>query len=380
MRLLNRTLPLADVATAVALALVGLLQLLSLDGLAYHWPLAVLGVLAATLPQAFRHTDPLPSALVPLGGVVLLVASGIGTDGLLLGVLGSGVLSLYTLLRLLERRLAWLAGGLLAAAFLGACVMMLAGYVFLGRSPGQEVILLSAAAGGTVAIVTLAADLRRTRNEVRQVRADNTEALRHQAAMAERARIAREMHDVVAHSISMIAVQAEAAPYTLKDLGEDARAEFAEIAANARTTLAEMRRLLGVLRADVKDAPETAPQPGVERLPELIEQHDGPVDLDVVGEPRPLPQAVDVSAYRIVQECLANAAKHAPGSRVSIELAYRPAMLVLRVADDGPEASIGEGGHGLIGMRERALSLGGWFSAEPITGGGFLVKAGLPTE
>lgn len=336
-------------------------------------PMIVLAGLLATAPHALRRQYPwLTLAMTLAGGLGLLFVSGYRPRLTVAAVGLSGALSFYTLLKLLDRRLAW--GLVILVAVAGAVV---------GTGLGNDLVAGLLLAAVAVAI-GLAADLRRSRTEVKEVKQESVEqviaAQREQAAMAERARIAREMHDVVAHSISMVAVQAEAAPYTLSDLSDETKAEFAEIAAAARGTLAEMRRLLGVLRADITTVPETAPQPGLARLDELIGQHEGEVDLDVVGEQVELPQAVDVSAYRIIQECLANASRHAPGSRVSIELAYRPNVLVLRVANDGEVANIAEGGHGLIGMRERALGLGGWFSAEALAGGGFLVKAGLPLE
>lgn len=374
-----RGLPQADLVIAAALAFVGLVQ----PGGGAPLPAHLLGVLLATLPLALRHRQPYIAVFLPLTGPFLLVVTGDGVLTMPVAVYLAGMLCFYTLLRQLSRQQAWLLGVLVTLGWLASAALFAVrrGMSFdLGDLYSLYDSAFFVAAAAAAVVITLISDLRRTRTEVTHAKAVNVETLREQAAMAERARIAREMHDVVAHSISMVAVRAEAAPYTLDDLSDAAKEEFAEIATDARTTLSEMRRLLGVLRADIKTTPETAPQPGLARLGELIQQHDGEVDLDVVGEQASLPQAVDVSAYRIVQECLANARKHAPGSRVSIEIAYRHGLLAIRVANDGPPATIAEGGHGLIGMRERALSLSGWFNAEPIAGGGFLVKAGLPLE
>ncbi|ETK33511.1 sensor histidine kinase [Microbispora sp. ATCC PTA-5024] len=343
-------------------------------------PQSMAAVLLATAPQAVRRRHPWLSVGLTAVGAALLLAAPPPVGLWPVPVLVSGTLSFFTIQRSLGRRTAWLFTGVLVCLLPPA---LLFAVVAADADPYQ---LGGAAAGAAVLLVgtTMAADIGRGRTEVRQAKADNLEALREQAAMAERARIAREMHDIVAHSISMVAVQAETAPYTIPGLGDDARREFAEIAVAARGTLAEMRRLLGVLRADVPA--ETAPQPGLARLPELIEAHGGEVDLDVVGEARELPQPVDVSAYRIVQEALTNARVHAPGARVSIEIAYRPTMLVLRVADDGPGPAASPSGdhddgpgHGVIGMRERAAALGGWLTAGGGPGGGFFVRAGLPT-
>jgi signal transduction histidine kinase len=242
--------------------------------------------------------------------------------------------------------------------------------------------------------------------------------------MRERARIARELHDVVAHSVSMIAVQAETAPYTMEDLSPQARAGYTEIAKTAREALVEMRRLLSVLRADAKPEPDAAnsPQPRLDRLPDLIDQHRGAgghVDLAVHGDPRDLSTTIELSAYRIVQEALTNARRHAPGAGVHVDLVFLPDRLAVRVRDDGASAPTqvlnreapaartaildpagptpvdghgdghgdgrtrvqapdAAGGHGLVGMRERATMLGGRFSAGPAAEGGFLVEAELP--
>jgi signal transduction histidine kinase len=211
-----------------------------------------------------------------------------------------------------------------------------------------------------------------------------------QAVLRERARIARELHDVVAHSVSMIAVQAETAPYTMAQLSPEAERGFAEIARTAREALVEMRRLLGVLRSDARAEPEVTPQPRLDRLPELIEQHRGAggrAEISVHGVPRDLSATIELSAYRIVQEALTHARRHAPGARVQVELTYLPDRLAVRVHDDGASAptmildpnDLG-GGHGLVGMRERATILGGRFSAGPATEGGFMVEAELPVS
>ncbi|WP_329425824.1 sensor histidine kinase [Streptosporangium sp. NBC_01495] len=328
----------------------------------------VMGILATVPLMARRITPRLSSALVLVGAAGLLVG-GIGPGDMPVAAYVAGLLCFYTIVRQLDHGTAWIVGG-------STTLLLLASGWYAGAGTVSPFVLLGAALVGSL---TLLSNLHLSRTELVEIRADNLERVGEQATTAERARIAREMHDIVAHSVSMIAVQAETAPYTLKNLDDQARQEFADIAASARGTLTEMRRLLGVLRADVTAAPETAPQPGLARLPELVEWHDGEVDLDVIGEKVPVPQAVEVSAYRIVQEALTNARVHAPGARVSIELTYRPALLVLRIADDGPGPS-GDtpGGHGLVGMRERALSVGGWFGAGPGPNGGFLVRAGLP--
>jgi signal transduction histidine kinase len=200
--------------------------------------------------------------------------------------------------------------------------------------------------------------------------------------LEERTRIAREMHDVVAHHMSMIAVQAETAPYRLADLPESARAEFTSIAMAARQALTDMRRLLGVLRSEDSER-LVAPQPGIDDIPELVAaaQRAGVgAELDMAdGEPPPEP--VGLAAYRIVQEALANASRHAPGAPVRVEVRPWTADLSVRVhngpAAGEPPASAGEG-HGIAGMRERVTLLGGELMTGPTADGGFVVAARLP--
>jgi signal transduction histidine kinase len=204
------------------------------------------------------------------------------------------------------------------------------------------------------------------------------------AVLEERARIAREMHDVVAHHMSMIAVQAETAPYRLAGLSEPAQAELAAIAAGARAALADMRRLLGVLRSDAAEAPRS-PQPGLAELPELVDtvRRAGlRVDLELAARPGDVPPAVQLAAYRIVQEALANAARHAPDGPVRVRLRAGDAALDLRARNALPDPvpPAGPPGHGLVGMHERAALLGGTLTAGPDDAGGYVVTATLPYD
>ncbi|WP_311765101.1 histidine kinase [Streptomyces zingiberis] len=204
--------------------------------------------------------------------------------------------------------------------------------------------------------------------------------------LEERARIARELHDVVAHHMSVIAIQAEAAPYRVANPPEELTRSFGTIRQSAVEALSELRRVLGVLRyegADSLGVPD-APQPDLSRLDELI-QGVREVGLEVeilrMGSQRPLPQGVELSAYRIVQEALSNALRHAPGSRVRVELAYVLTGLGLRVVntEPGSPAPPSPGvGHGVTGMRERAVMLGGELTAGPTEDGGYEVTAFLP--
>jgi signal transduction histidine kinase len=206
--------------------------------------------------------------------------------------------------------------------------------------------------------------------------------LARQAVLEERARIARELHDVVAHHMSVVALQSEAAPYKIADLPPQALDTFQVIRDAAREALAETRRVVGLLR-DEEEAADRVPQPGLERLDDLVDRgrHAGlDVETRIVGVPRPLAAGVDLSAYRIVQEALSNAARHAPRSAVQVEVRYGPDRLTVAVTDNGTGAPAGEagGGHGLVGMRERVTMLGGTLTAGPGDRGGFAVTAELP--
>jgi signal transduction histidine kinase len=201
------------------------------------------------------------------------------------------------------------------------------------------------------------------------------------AAAAERARIAREMHDVLAHAVSLMVVQAEAGPVAVRTDPDRASAAFDAIATAGRDAMAQLRQLLNVLRTD-DGAAERAPQPTVAGLQELAEQVARTglrVDLEVVGAPRPLRPDIDVAAYRVVQEALTNAVRHAAAASAVVRLDWRDEMLTIVVTDDGHGVADHDGGHGLVGIRERVAACGGSTSAAPGSDGrGFVVTARLP--
>ncbi|MEU9160745.1 sensor histidine kinase [Streptomyces sp. NPDC048424] len=208
--------------------------------------------------------------------------------------------------------------------------------------------------------------------------------------LEERARIARELHDVVAHHMSVITVQADSAPYRLPGMSEPVQEEFAAIAAAARESLGEMRRLLTVLRGDGANGGaegERAPQPGIDRLQQLVEatvRAGQPVELSLAaGAAGAAPPAVDLSAYRIVQEALANVVRHAPGARTRVSVTVdEDDVLVLVVNGPARDAVVelesSGTGHGLVGMRERVRLTGGTLDTGPLPDGGFRVAARLP--
>jgi len=238
----------------------------------------------------------------------------------------------------------------------------------------------------SVAAVTVGESLRRRRQAVAALDATEeamAESARAQTVMEERARIARELHDIVAHHLSVIAVESEAARLTSPGLSAEAGGRFEAIASTAREALTETRRLLGVLREDAEGGAERAPQPGLGELDDLLGRARATgTHVRVVREGRvaPLPRSVDLAAYRIVQEALTNARRHAPGADVDVELSYLERALHVRVRDYGPGVLDGEpvAGHGLMGMRERAALAGGTFSSGPADGGGFEVDVTLP--
>jgi signal transduction histidine kinase len=205
------------------------------------------------------------------------------------------------------------------------------------------------------------------------------------AVAEERGRIARELHDVVAHSVSVMVVQAGAARRSVAANPEQATAALTQIESTGRQALAEMRRLLGLLR-DRRDGGEAlAPQPSLAHLDSLVlaaREAGLPVELTVEGEPRPLPAGIDLSAYRIVQEALTNSLKHAGPARATVRICYGRAALEVQVWDDGRGANgrVDGEGHGLIGMRERVALFGGELEVGPRPGGGFRVAARLPLE
>ncbi len=203
------------------------------------------------------------------------------------------------------------------------------------------------------------------------------------AVAEERARIARELHDVVAHAVSVMVLHVGAVRHTLPDDLPDDRDALRRVEDTGRTALAEMRRLLGAMRAD-GDAPDLAPQPGLGSLEALLEQFRSaglPVRLHVAGEPVALPRTLDLSAYRIIQEGLTNTLKHAHANQADVVVRYEPGGLGIDVRDDGAGAPASDGlGHGLVGIRERVKIHGGEMSAGATAGAGFVLRTRLPID
>ncbi|MBB5873466.1 signal transduction histidine kinase [Allocatelliglobosispora scoriae] len=241
---------------------------------------------------------------------------------------------------------------------------------------------------GVMAVAAAAGTAWRVRAETRRrdaaAQAAQESLLAH-VARGERATIARELHDVVAHHISMIALLADTARLTTAGMPPEGAQRLVTIGDTARTALTEMRRLLGVLREDAEPAtaPVRQPQPGLRQLNDLLDEArsvgSGSARLIVSGAVAPLDQGIELTAYRIVQEALTNARRHAAGAAVDVELHYRADALLIRVRDNGPGPTRQDSGHGLAGMRERAAMAGGTVATGAGPMGGFVVEALLPT-
>ncbi|MEN3540148.1 histidine kinase [Microbispora sp. ZYX-F-249] len=268
-----------------------------------------------------------------------------------------------------HRRAAWLSS---AAFFL--FVVAYATWLI----PHRASLFHHTAVAAYLLLTLTVAEFYRVRRErlAERERVEREEARRQ--ASEERLTMAQELHDVLAHNISLIHVQASTALHLLDDHPEQARTALSTIKQASKDVLTEMRGVLDLLR----DGAPRSPTAGMAHLADLTGRSGLPVTLEVAGRERPLPASVDRAGYRIVQESLTNVSRHAPGSRVTVRVAYGPEELVVTVEDDGAGAARAEtglgGGNGIPGMRERAAALGGSLTAGPRPGGGFRVEAHLP--
>ncbi|MEV5557765.1 sensor histidine kinase [Nonomuraea wenchangensis] len=267
-----------------------------------------------------------------------------------------------------------LAISVLAAA---ACV------VLLPEQTGGTPVLAVPVYALAVASGMMTRMLRTTRTRLEAQEELTAEERAHRTLLQERSRIARELHDVVAHHMSVISIQAQVAPHLVRDPPDELRDNLAGIRENAVEALTELRRILGVLRTEDTAKDGQAPQPTLDRLGELLANVRGAglaLTEEIAGEPRPLAPGVELSAFRIVQEALSNAMRHAPGAAVTLRLRYQPDALTIRVVNAAPAKPVPApgGGHGLPGMRERAAMLGGDLVAGPTPDGGYEVSAFLP--
>jgi signal transduction histidine kinase len=341
-------------------------------------PLNAVLLAAVALSLAWRRRAPLAAvAVLSAAAAVQALLPGAAPIGLLLA--GPVLIGLYSVAAYGSRRASWAGLVVVAAA---VAVHDLTDPVLRADLEGTSwwwlVLLVGWLVGRYVGSRRAAADLER--------RARVLEEERRQAETAvqeERARIARELHDVVAHSVSVVAVQAGAAQAVLGSDPDRAREPLGAIETTARNALVEMRRLLGVLRA-AEEEPTLAPQPGLADLPAVAASVTAaglPVELVVEGEPAPLPAGLELAAHRIVQEALTNALRHARASRARVTVRHRPQALEVTVADDGGGGPTGRpGGHGIVGMRERVALYGGELSVGPGETGGYVVRAVLPRD
>jgi signal transduction histidine kinase len=348
----------------------------------------VLG-LATTLPLAFLR--PAPAAVVlttvsllSLGLFHFLTVAGAAAE----------LVAVYRYGRGGTRRGGDVAGGVRGDgaqyAALGLTVPFLVLALATGAAVGTETWVLTVVLAALVPAAAWAGIARRWRAEAllhtAAARAIAGTLAEH-TARGERARIARELHDVVAHHISMIAVQTETARLTTPGMPAAGAQRLSEIGDTARAGLTEMRRLLGVLREDAQaEAAGRHPQPGLGQLPGLVdearESSGAACRLIISGPPVTVDPGVGLAAYRIVQEALTNARRHAPGAAVDVEVRYGDGELRLIIRDNGPgpRPTAPGGGHGLLGMRERAAAVRGELRAGAATVGGFLVEARLPGQ
>jgi signal transduction histidine kinase len=348
-------------------------------GPAWQLPL----VAATTIPVAFRRKYPLQAFVISGCALAVDLLVPRGPDSLsILAVL----ILLYTLAAYRPRRLS--VPGLLVSVFGAVAVVALRAPHGIGALDlGVLAVVVSS---GTALVAWVLGDSMRYRRAYLKALEDRAARLERErgtqaqiAAAAERARIARELHDVIAHNVSVMVVQADGAGYALHTEPERAGQALAAIAQTGRQALTEMRRLLGVLRSGDEQA-GLAPVPGLDQIRELIEQAREAgmsVSLTLFGAPQVLSEGAELAAYRVVQESLTNTRKHGGlAAAAAVTMSYEPDGLLLRMTDDGlgAEAAPDGIGHGLTGMRERIEMYGGTVQAGPLPGGGYQVTAGLP--
>jgi signal transduction histidine kinase len=371
-----RVLDYGDSVLVALLAGTALVQVLIAD----ESLLDALLVGAIALPLLVRQRAPLLVLVLVIAASYAGYARGPDVGGALQGWIALNV-ALYSVAAHCERARAIVGATLVAAFVLLFEIPRLVEGAAVANAAGEWLSL------GGVWLLGRWVRQRRHRTEDLERHAANLEAdretLAHEAVADERARIAREMHDAVAHSVSVMVLQAGAAEQVLAASPDRARESLVTIQDTGREAIVELRRMLGLLRDPVAGA-ALAPQPGVGRLDALVDQVRAaglPVELTVEGEPRRLPPGIDRSAYRIVQEGLTNTLKHAGPAHASVRVRYGDRTLELEVLDDGrgPSRATG-GGFGLLGMRERAALYGGVLDAEARPDGGYALRARLPLE
>jgi signal transduction histidine kinase len=340
--------------------------------------LAVL-LLLVTLPLAVRRRVPAATLLTAAGAIVVAAFLVSHSNGVPVEVFLALLLAFYSVGAHCDDRRSYFVGVVAVAAIAAADLARPGSFSASGTRPSAWLAFAIAWLVGR--------DLRRRRQRIADLedRAAQLEREREEQAQRavaeERGRIARELHDVIAHGVSVIVVQAQAGPHLVND-PQRVVGVFRAIESSGRDALVELRRLLGILRSEDEEL-AIGPQPGLGSLQSLVEQmHTAglPVQLRIEGEPVHLPAGIDLSAYRIVQEALTNVVKHAGNAAAEVVIRYGPRALELAIVDDGngrPAARNGAG-HGLIGMRERVALYSGTLEAGTQNGGGYAVRARLP--
>jgi signal transduction histidine kinase len=343
-------------------------------------PVAYALALLHTLPLALRRRFPRTVLATSVASGLAVAASGLPPV-----FLGPAILvPVYTIAAYSDRRSS--LAGLAAVEAATAAVQLTPGATGMATWLGNTLVLAAAWLVGQFVHDrrVYAAQLEERTAQLEQAR----EELARRAVADERLRIARELHDVVAHSMSVIAVQSGVGAHVAATQPEEAAKALAAIEATSRTTLNELRRLLGVLREDGEPQGSLAPVPGLAGLDALLAQMNQAglaVKLRVEGAPPQLPPGIDLSAYRIVQEALTNVLKHAGSARAQVVICHGDREVAIEVTDDGHGPAAGTArragtGHGLIGLRERVALFGGDLEVGPRPGGGFRVAARLPFE
>lgn len=377
--------PRARVVLGSSLAVLGLVEVVARAGLNGSDMVSTLAVgllaVGTALPLAFLGTE--AAALLALATAVLSLA---GFHALSVAGCAAVLIAVYRVGRVPPRQgwrqlaLIGLCGAFLVLAITGPSA---------SSSESASLTVVMAALAPLAGVVGIAVQARAEAKQNQAARELIADTLIEHTARSERTRIARELHDVVAHHISMVAVQAESARLAVPGMPAGGAQRLSAIGDTARAALVEMRRMLGVLRDEARiDATDRQPQPGLDQVTELIdlarEGSGSATRLILRGTPIPLDPGVELAAYRIVQEGLTNVRRHAPGAAVDVELTYVDAELRLRVRDNGPgpdpDPSSASEGHGVAGMHERAAAVGGRIRTGPATGGGYLVEVVLPVK
>jgi signal transduction histidine kinase len=373
--------PLVDAGIPVLLGVLTVAQLVA-DEPSGNVAVVTVCALASVLPLVARRRAPLAVTVVVAVGVVGQTLATTDYAPATFASFVATMICVYTLVRVGSATVA--VAGLLVVA-----LAVVIGAVLQARTvpiaPFEVVypLVYFGLAGGLGALVRQRA-LRLAAVEDRAEALE--EALDREAELAtaqERARIARELHDVVAHGLSLMVVQAEAAEEMLAHDPSAAAVPLRRVQETGRQSLAEMRRLLGVLRAADAGSPSTAPQPSLARLRDLVAEADDAglrVDVRTSGTPRDLPLGVELAAFRLVQEALTNTRRHAAATSACVHLEYGPDALRVEISDDGRGPAGGRPGHGLVGMRERTALYGGTLELGSTPAGGFRVLATFPLE